>query len=729
MKRVILIIGLIVGCCIAVSAQTKASVLASCEAYRDVQKTHKEFRNKFPYHYQCVAINQYQDGSNQILISEPSPTVSIDDLNKAFGSYEYTSSVLQHKIGYDGYIKDVIYVVKGIDQNTLKAIVSQLHKLVHYSEYKSDKAMLCLSESRGRRYFSDSGLNRQITLAELDNIFIKTSPKQVKFIGKNGVKLSVNQLLNGNETGVYFSENANNGVVAWVIDKNRSLQDQKQHIRQFALDSDLILGGIANNNKLIIIAEERILPLEELPPLCVESVLLLASCSQINLEQSLDSQDLLAGRIYERKYDWIPTYLSPQLENTEFGDLLTITDIILKNWSENGQCEELDFKYPAPRVYPFSKPLTKMMYGDYMVNEGRSEKGSRQVLYNWNTDNVVTSYQTAGTTMKIYSINGTGSLTVSYFKDVEGKNSAGKDFDSMGTKYFATINNTDLARAMQYYSLYSIFSDNHILGNNSAAGVNQKNAAAFMMQPEVRTLLTGLADASDDALSRIATNLIKDVICDEYQFNDGIDAGVIRLATEHLNKELKRQGLTMQTVDRSSYDAAYEATLKIFHHQIDSVVQNQSRLTYSKLSEVRNMLKNMKQMEFDATCRMLAYPRQCTMFDNMNAPSSAAINVMLHEAILLTRKDVFKNFGVNLGNVMDGYSKGLQTNSSTWIKTPTLIRSYVGNMAVGGHNLSPKISIVKSLSEIPQRVFSERITTVRSLDEIIPTVSRTHRGL
>ena len=121
------------------------------------------------------------------------------------------------------------------------------------------------------------------------------------------------------------------GLVAWCIRRDSDLINQAGDIRRFALDADLILGALRDSTTLVIIGREREQPLEVLPPLRVETVLLIASISAKELSQSLDINDCLAGTMPDGR-DWCPTYLSRELENTEFGDLMTITDVLLKDW-------------------------------------------------------------------------------------------------------------------------------------------------------------------------------------------------------------------------------------------------------------------------------------------------------------------------------------------------------------------------------------------------------------
>lgn len=700
------------------SAQSNSGTVSNCIAYREISRDHANFRQRFPYHFQCVAQKEYPDGSRLILVSEPSPDVTELELNAVFGNTEFSSSILMHKLGYDGYIKDVAFVVKNADENKINNIIASLHKILYASDYKHEKVTLNLSEGKSRKYFSHD-LNSQITLAELEKNFIQPSELQTQFIGTAGRKVTIPQLLAETSSGIFYNDDPEHGIVAWVIDKGQSLNSQKENIRKFVLDTDIIFGGFSNGNKLIVLGQERVCPVEEMPPLCVETILLLPACYD-QLEQSLDSNDLLAGRIQEDKYDWIPTYLNSTLENTEFGNLLTLTDILLKDWSESGNLYELDFKYQRPSRYPFNSSLTKTIYG------GCDLMSDNAILYNWNTSDVLSTYLTPGGGMKYYSVNGTGALTVSYFKDAEGKNRAGNNLDNIATNYFAEINNSDIARVVQYYSLYSMFKSSNIRVTKIA---DKKNAASFILLPAVTKLLTNIRDASDETLSQFAKGVSTDFVCFGMGFNDGIEKGINKRLDEELEKSLKMSGLTINTVDKSSYEQAKKYILTRLQHHVDSVLQLAYDRAYEEIVYTRSQLKNMKKLEFDATCKILAYPRQCTQQDAMAIPSSKLIKTHLQNATFLTQKNMYRHFGVNLKEVRDNYTTQLENESSNWIKTPTIVRTFFDQFFVGGHNLGIDNQIEKTLSSTSRRSHVVNINTIRELRQIIPSVSRTHRGL
>ena len=326
----------------------------ACQASKNSTSIYNDFRSKYPFHFQTVGLAEYPDNSCLFLIAEPTPEATEESIRQVFSQFDYSLDIKKHQLGYDGYIKDVLIVVRSVSHGQTIQLEKKVHKLLYASDYKAERATLELPVKKGKAFFSKDNINYKISLAELNDWFIT---KNELFFDAQGQRFGVKNLLNSTRSGVYLSDNP--GFVAWVINKNDNLYQKKSDIRQFTLDSDLLLGAFSNSKKLIIIGRERQAgSLQEIQPLCIETILMLAAYQNPSLSQSLDMNDVLAGRVQNRNYDWCPTYLSDILENTEYGDLLTINDVLLKGWSESGKLRFFDVKYPSPKTYPFKKPLS-----------------------------------------------------------------------------------------------------------------------------------------------------------------------------------------------------------------------------------------------------------------------------------------------------------------------------------------------------------------------------------
>src|SRR5262249_17486653 len=148
-------------------------------------------------------------------------------------------------------------------------------------------------------------------------------------------------------------------------------------LRQFALDSDLILGAVKKGDCVLAVARERSVPIDVLPPLRTETILQLAKANTDELAQSYERNNVLAGKLPpsagpDMGKDWAPIYLSGELIDTEYGSLLNLTDQLLKSWSMAGHVSYDHFSYPAPTEFPLGVALTEFAH-------------TMEVTFNWNT--------------------------------------------------------------------------------------------------------------------------------------------------------------------------------------------------------------------------------------------------------------------------------------------------------------------------------------------------------
>ena len=367
--------------------------VATTMAYQKLDSVYNLFRKNFRMHYQTIGTASFPDSSRIILIAEPAPFLESDSVEAACKQFTHQTSQHHFKIGYDGRVTDMAIVLGNATTENLDNIVTRLSKQQYLSDYKPRAHNLL--ESSKRHYFTQDDLDYQITLGEFDDWFFTQGET---FIDEKDTAhdITVEDMFHEKRRGVFFSRAP--GLVAWCIRRNSDIGKQAGDIRRFALDADLILGALRDSATLVIIGREREVPLEVLPPLRVETVLLVASISSKELSQSLDINDCMAGKMANGR-DWCPTYLSRELENTELGHLLTITDILLKDWSESGTIQEASYHYPSPGYFPFDKPLFKKL-------------GLNELVYNWNTANTMYAIDLPEHT--IYTLNRTGALPVSY---------------------------------------------------------------------------------------------------------------------------------------------------------------------------------------------------------------------------------------------------------------------------------------------------------------------------
>lgn len=633
-------------------------------AYQKADSIYDLFRKHFRMHYQTLGTATFSDSSRIILISEPAPFFELDTLERILAKYTHKTDKKFFKIGYDGRVTDLMVVLGNATNENVDSLVSRISRHQFLTDYKPNA--IDLLSDRKRKYFSPESLDYQISLADFDQWFFYD--KELFIDPKDTSKtITVNQMFKQKRRDVFFSKAP--GLVAWSIRRNSDIIQQVSDIRQFALDADLILGALRDSTTLVIIGREREAPLEVLPPLRVESVLLIASISSKELSQSLDINDCMAGKM-PNGHDWCPTYLSKELENTELGHLLTITDILLKDWSENGTIQEASYHYPSPGHWPFDQPLFKKL-------------GIDQLVYNWNTAN--TMYAIDQPAHTIYTLNRTGALPVSYFNSQERSESVGHRYELQAGNYFANCGNTDLARVLQYTALYQLFMDNGIHYKGKLLHSAFPNNKPYLLASPCKNLLNVLKNITDAQIERISDSVAR-VHFDAF-------------GQAQINKQMRE--------NERAYNFTYteEGQREIYR----SANQQQRGYIAEQFRNVRSLLNGLSADRFDKLARYLSYPRGTTI--NSQEKYNRMMQARKVNDLLRTiGKNNLTMLGINLSNVKDYYVSNLGSSSGRYLKTPSIIITYNDMYTTGGHNISSKISRVssttnyKSSSSAPQRL-------------------------
>ena len=622
-----------------------------CNAAAAADSIYKDFRKNYRFHFQTLAMASFADSSRMILIADLPPHFETDSVAPIFAKFTHRTEFRKHPIGYDGYTTDMLILLGNATQENCDNLMKRLNRELFLSDYKP--TVMPLPVEHKRQYFAQESIDYQITLDEFNTWFMEEDEGFITLDDTN-TALTVSDMFASQARGVYFSQQP--GFVAWAIAKNSDLAAQVGDIRQFTLDADLILGALADSSTLVIIGRERQSPLYELPPLQIESILLLASTTEKELSQSLDINDLMAGKMNDGR-DWCPTYLSRELENTEFGDLMTITDVLLKDWSERGTIQEGYYRYPEPGYYPFDKPLFRKL-------------GLNELVYNWNTAGAMYAIDREGYT--IYTLGRTGSLPVSYFNSQERSQSIGYRYESQAYHYFATLGNTDLARVVQYTALYQLFIDNNISYSGNTYPSFPTNKPFLLYKPTVN-LLTLLKNLSGDEIALLADSL------SQRSFRD--------YQKEQVDKELRR--------NEQNYHMSYS------EENIENIYRDVHRNTKASLSGnfhgVKNMLRGLSEEQFKQLARYLSYPRGVTLRDKegYNTFSRARkVNQLIREM----GKNNLDLMGMDLKEVKNWYAANLSGNAGRYLKTSSLIVTFNDLLTTGGHNLSSRISRVNRMT-------------------------------
>lgn len=403
--------------------------------------TWQSFRTNHPFGYQTVGLRHEGDYCI-FVISEPTESVSKDAIGYLFKQYGGESVVKQKSFGYDGWLSDIVGQVKFINKTQEDRFKRDLFTLLYGTDYKA--YYLDLDHPSQQVYYSPYKLNYSISAAELTSWFIENK-ELLK--DESGIKKDIKGWLSSKfkeSNKLLFS--VDNGFVVWLIDTKKIKSNDKSfktNARKFSLDTDLIIGAFGKKNGTVaVVAREREVPVTVLPPLRVETLTLLATTTNQNLAQSYERYNVFAGKLKGDK-DFAPIYLSDELWHTEYGNLLNITDQMLKSWSQNGRIDYYDFDYPKPIDWAFQKGAME-------------DLEAKQLTYNWNTKGA--GYIIEDDYYDVYAINRTGCLPVSYFPDaMEGRvEEKVYDAEELAYDFFSRLNNPELVRVVQYAAFYQI---------------------------------------------------------------------------------------------------------------------------------------------------------------------------------------------------------------------------------------------------------------------------------
>ena len=395
-----------------------------------------DFREKQHFHNQMVAMTDMAaDKTRTLIISEPPPNVVWDDLAKTLRPYAKGCAIKQHNVMFNGWVYDVVCTLKPAEHTELSELVANLHFQLFETVQDAHAVKLPVPPTP----ILGPSLDYQFSGGDLYRWLIEQNIPFQPLALSSPVALS--DIMANKLRGVFVTPTE--GLVLWVIDRGGLIDGEGANIRRFALEGDIILGAVADRDSLALVARKRVETTARLPPLRVETVKLLAGIQQSQIQQSYERNHFLAGKGTD-EIDRAPILLSPELVDTELGSLLNITDQLLKGWSEAGQISYQEFPYPKPSQWPFGE------------QPASSVEDRKEFLFNWNTDG--TSYaQTIGN-YEFVLPQRTGSLSIIY-GDVNNRPRAMED---KAYDYYAKIGDANIARVLQYSTIYQIFQHFHI---------------------------------------------------------------------------------------------------------------------------------------------------------------------------------------------------------------------------------------------------------------------------
>jgi len=419
-----------------------------------------------PYGYQAIAQKHLTSGSMVTIISEPPSHITQKEIVEFVNGYGGQLSIHKQPFGYDGWLKDVVVEMPPMDVERESIFNKELTQLLFGTDYKSFTLDLD-HQSQISPYLSNN-VNFSISAEELGSWLLNSSLKFTNISDNDKGNLSSLLREPDLKKGGSLYESDDNRFIIWRISNKSFSPDSKDfriNARIFSLDSDLILGAIGVADKTFaIIGRKRQISLDEFPPLRSETIEILAKERKSSLTQSYERYNVFAGKNTDGN-DYAPIYLSEELWHTEYGNLLNVTDQMLKSWSENGAIDYINFPYEKPYYWAFE-------------NSARQDIGTNELTFNWNTAGA--GYIIEDGPFTILAVNRTGSLPVSYIPaGMEGQtNDEILDAEELGYDFFSSLNNLELARVVQYTTLYQIF-QYYLTANVSDVKMSKKDAFSY----------------------------------------------------------------------------------------------------------------------------------------------------------------------------------------------------------------------------------------------------------
>ena len=440
MKRK-LIIGkvFLIFCLLLLCIQAKATQQCDSVTLALMEDTWREFRKIHPFGFQTVALKHWGD-TCVFVMSEPSRWVKSEDLENLFLKYGGHLILGRQPFGYDGALYDAIGCA-ALDSVNFKRLEKKLFNLLNGTSYKTYyKDYTNLDNPSPHVFFRD--LKLEYNMPSLDwekwksEIFIDPyeNEKELREIIRENLLRDLDFSIPRNfstndyrrlleENRIFFSRK--HEYVLWLIKLQEifRLESAFFHGAQiFTHWTDLIINVGCIGNYIYVLGRRRQIPISVLPPLRSETIQLLFSlddkdfyaCINPNAAMpicdSIDSDTIWAT----------PITLSKKLQNTELGNLIFLSEVMLKSWSENAKVEELFIDYPKPSKYPFPNGVEhELGYTPqcmWSIDSGSSY--SLSPIYKTTTDSVL----------------------IQLSQDAYA--------------YYAGLNNTDLVRLAQYAFLY-----------------------------------------------------------------------------------------------------------------------------------------------------------------------------------------------------------------------------------------------------------------------------------
>lgn len=698
----------------------------NCQASDNLCTIWTEFRLPHPYPTQRIAAKIISDDEMVLIISEPPDSLDKQQWKELIESI-FSTDLLEYKtfkwmIGLDGWVEDIVLRVK-------KTNVSQGEDLLSDSLTRDRISLLNIAmfgSSMGANVESIEPFQPSNDITRIPNLRLSAGEALEWFTNRDAKWQTLN---NPNYAANHWLDQASIGTRQVQISSDQTLilltfplsdivnvrrteelpEELKIAFREFAVSSDIMLSGAWSDDQVAILARTRQVPMEDFPPLRVETFELIAAQKTSELYQSYERTNLFAGKLSVGEYvlrDWAPILLSPALINTEFGALLNITDQMLKSWSQAGQTEYIYFDYPnKPNIFPFNgTPLNEVVF---------AQTGSQQVLFNWNTTGMGS---VISGDPSILIPTQTGSLPITYGSELDqaGELQTGhlQQYEAEAYNYFANLQDPNLATVVQYTLLYQLMLaavpvavDAHSSELTPGSQVLTNYALEFIRRLDTTTS-DDLANARDllsafrEKYPNIDNQQLATLLADPT--SSQIQSGPIN-EYNSLVTEINTKVDSLQNVIDEYNAKVDDSQNAIDEHNtiVDKIRQGiatpgelarieQLRTSIDVDERELNRLRNDVEQQENELERL---QQRLDALDTSIDETITASNSLSSEAqqlILKLKEFVDPN---NLDRARIDYSGAYSVSPDSWIKTPASVlswpneRGHLSLSSVGGHNL------------------------------------------
>lgn len=504
----------------------------------------RDFRRGHPYPYQAFAAGQIDADTLVLVISEPGPALSktalLDLVRQTFGPDLLNVERRRWYIAIDGWVEDLVLTLRthgrpGPDPLAVPRLrdqVALLHQALFGTAFGGDLEDLGNPPAAGRTAPPAPAL--RVTAAEIASWIGEPALQWQPIDGSDETPQPWRALDDGRTAGAFASSDGALVILTFptaLVQRAKAdpaaLAVLRVPFREFAVSADAVFGGVwTTAGQTTLIARRRRTPLTRLPPLRFETFALLATQRGDELAQSFERTAVFAGKLFDGDdlgRDWAPIFLSPVLEDTEFGALLNMTDQMLKSWSSAGRTEYRYFDYPKPTHFPFKgRPIADIV----------GATGVRSVLFNWNTAGSAVVVKMPR--QSILAVNVTTALPVTYGADGKTKAEGGADmlqYEEEAFSYFSGLGDPNLARVAQYTAIYQLFRaiarDAGSADDDASDSDTDRHPAARAVLAKAATTLIALIDSgmmqakSEEAKATLAR------FADFRQRHHDLDAGTL----------------------------------------------------------------------------------------------------------------------------------------------------------------------------------------------------------